>query len=56
VNLSVHLHQGEEQPDTELSLHSFLCYTACWSREGKEENCGWGGEVGEIGQFSIMGE
>ena len=49
------LHQGEEQPDTELSLHSFLCYTTYWSSEGKEENCGWEGEVGEIGQFSIIG-
>jgi len=41
VNLAVH--QGEEQPDTELFLQvvPFIYYATCWSGEEKVENCGW---------------
>jgi len=49
VNLA--LHQGEEQPDTELFLRvggtPFYILRYLWSDEGEEENCGgWGKDGG----------
>jgi len=50
------LHQGEEQPDTQLFFcHSFYI-TLLEVMGGKKETCGGsGGEVGEIGRSSITG-